>query len=232
MRPPQAASAKPPARAASMSSLMKKEMIEAYFRALRRRIELLSEMHSRTLTEEALILCIVYIDWLASGHYGGTGKGNKHNFCRALMELGGKPVFRMFHPLILLEHTDKHAPAAETEIKVLITTNPGQFLGESDVYGAFEGSSLSVDRKKKVLAELWKTSMAARVYDWCRNRLIHGPGYITVSFDQTVLPDGSRVWIDFELLYGALKSIFNEIERMSIEKCLWFGNAKSDSSWR
>ena len=56
--------------------------IKAYFDNLRQRIDNLTKLHaSASFRDEALILCLVYIDGLASNYYGGSTV--KENFCKA-----------------------------------------------------------------------------------------------------------------------------------------------------
>lgn len=199
-------------------------MIEAYFRALRRKIEQLPGLYARSFQDEALILCNVYIDWLATGHYGGGRRRNRENFCRALKEFSGNPFFGTFHPSVLREEAQKYCRECVANIEALADTSQSEFLEESKVRAAIEASAVPDGKRGKVLADLWKASMANKTYEWCRNTLIHGPGYITVSFERTTYRGKRDIRLDFELIYGALCNIFARIERLSVQTGQWFGN--------
>jgi hypothetical protein len=66
----------------------KQRFIEAFFDEFERKADRLQKLWSQSFTDEAFTLCLVYIDRLASGHYGGKYGRNRHNFWRALLEEG------------------------------------------------------------------------------------------------------------------------------------------------
>jgi len=70
----------------------KTRSIEDYFESMQGRFDSLAQLNAGLLNghsfrDEAIILCLVYIDGLASSYYGrGKGNGGK-NFCKALRKL-------------------------------------------------------------------------------------------------------------------------------------------------
>ncbi len=71
----------------------KQKLVEAFFSAFDKRVKRLEDLRSRSFEDEAFALCVVYIDRLASGYYGGEAGKNRRSFCRALSELSGNPLF-------------------------------------------------------------------------------------------------------------------------------------------
>lgn len=69
----------------------KASFVKAYFEQVKLRIERLAQLRSEkvggvSFKDEAFILCLVYIDSLASCYYG---EANGRTFCKVLRELSG-----------------------------------------------------------------------------------------------------------------------------------------------
>src|SRR5271166_179735 len=104
--------------------------IKAVFDKLRVRIENLPELNaSPSFRTEALMLCLVYIDGLASNYYAGGDGRNKENFCRALREFSGDATFGKLHVKMLLDpDNDKYWAAAKIAVEELSKSRPGELL--------------------------------------------------------------------------------------------------------
>jgi len=115
--------------------------IKAYFDALSALIENLKKLNSvqidgQSFRDEALILCLVYIDGLASSYYGGDS--TKEHFCKALRELSGNSVFGKLHVKNLLDpENDKRWPGlSEQFLSFAFLTNGPERPQESSRRGA------------------------------------------------------------------------------------------------
>lgn len=110
--------------------MSKEDFICAFFDRFERKISRLTQLFNSSFTEEAFTLCVVYIDRLASGHFGGGPGKNHENFCRALRELSGDPVFSMVHPGELLEQAQNKFPCAVRLLRIDCRQEvPGSFVG-------------------------------------------------------------------------------------------------------
>ncbi|MEI9969816.1 MAG: hypothetical protein WDM87_14765 [Terracidiphilus sp.] len=154
----------------------KKYFIQAYFSDFRGKLNRLDVLFTNSFVEEALILCIVYIDQLASGKYYDGEEKNKENFCRVLAELGGDPFFSAIHPQQLLTEARKRGGGVENILAQMIQEHPNQFLDRDKVIAFIEASSLSKSDKASTIMNLWRTSVAMICYERIRCQAIHGPG--------------------------------------------------------
>ena len=96
-----------------------KRQFVGFFEGFGRRVERLPELFEQSFCDEAFTLCVVYIDRLASGHYGGDRK-NHENFSRASIELASNPLFGMLHPRELLEKAKTTFPAALPFLRAVV----------------------------------------------------------------------------------------------------------------
>ncbi len=209
-----------------MSRTPKEDFIRAFFDEFGRKVARLSELFDKSFQDEAFTLCVVYVDRLASGHYGGDPGQNGENFCRALRELGGNPLFAMVHPRELLERTEQKFPDAVALVKSIVEKAPGALFEEAQLARAIENSSLVESAKRNLTANLWRASIASICYSHIRGPEIHGPGSGGLTFSETVYSGKVGVEVDFHTIYDALRSIHEHIKAMSVQTGNWFGNAK------
>lgn len=204
----------------------KAEFIQAFFDNLGLKLERIQDLYDKSYKEEAFILCVVYIDWLASGYYGGEPGHNRQSFCKALKELSANPVLGMLHSQELAEQTKENCPSATTLIESLVNKRPHELLAETEVSNEIRGSSLRDSEKGDLIANLWRASIANILYERIRNRAIHGQGILPVTFDETINESHQGLRIDFHVLRDALRNIVVQVKAISVEKGEWFGNPK------
>jgi hypothetical protein len=209
-----------------MSLSPKQKFIEAFFGEFERKLKRLEDLRSQSFEDEACTLCLVYIDRLASGRYGGKYGQNRKNFWRALRELSGNPLFGMIHPLRLLEETKAKCPSATSTIESITNKEPRALLDEDKLAEEIRHSSLTDCEKVGLISKLWRASIANISYDYIRNAEVHGPGSGGLSFHESVYKGHVGVTLDFKTFFDALRSILSRVTEMSISSSQWFGNPK------
>jgi hypothetical protein len=204
--------------------------VKAYFEQVRLRIERLAKLRSEKLggvsfKDEALILCLVYIDSLASCYYG-EAKGR--TFCRALRELSANPLFGKLHPQVLFDADNakywKNATDVKQQVEELIKKRAGEMLDESGIADLIRKSKMSQTQQEALIGNLWRCSIGAICYSYMRSAAVHGFGTGPLSFGETVYEGKKGFRLDFDLLYEALQKIGSHVVQVSIEKGEWFGN--------
>lgn len=199
--------------------------VEAFFGEFREKVNRLGIL-SQDFPEEALILCCVYIDNLATGRYFDGRTNAKERFCRALIELSDEPFFAAIHPRVLRDEARKYDSKHQTRFSPLVSSlveqRPSEFL-DSD-WLKLEVGATSLKNKTEFVANLWRSSVAAICYDRIRCQSVHGPGRnIPLSFSSTKCNGKTAPSLGFELLHSALRSIFDEVEGRSLQTGSWFG---------
>lgn len=203
----------------------KVSFIKAYFDKLRQRIDGLNRLHSSTsFRDEALILCMVYIDGLASNYYGGSTV--KANFCKALKELSGNIVFGKLHAKMLLDpEKDQHWAGARPVVEQLVKSKPDQLLDESEVAAQIRNTGVDKQTQDVLIKQLWRYSVGAICYEFMRNNAVHGLGTGTLTFDETMHDGKQGFALNFALLYAALLRIVDHVAKESVDKGQWFGRS-------
>lgn len=205
-----------------MKSETKREIVEAFFDEFETKVARLRKMYAGGFKDEAFTLCLVYIDRLASGYYGGKEGKNRENFCRALRERSGDPLFAMLHPRELSEQVQQHFPDALSVIASLTAPQPHTLLEESTVAAAISSSALDASKKQKLIEKLWRASIGSICYERIRGPAIHGAGSVRLDFDKTVYQGKIGLRIDFDLVYRALSKISAYVRRASPQSKHWF----------
>lgn len=201
----------------------KQTFINAFFRAFKDKIDRLQELRN-PYRDEAFTLCLVYIDRLASGHFGGKEGENRKNFWRALAQLSGNPLFAMIHPRQLAELTQCYCPSGVPFISSVINRQPNALLDESDVAAEIRKSPLLDSEKRKLIENLWRSSVANIAYDFIRIAEVHGPGSGGLSFDESIYQRQQGVTLSFDMFYDALTKIHEKVTESSLATGHWFGN--------
>ncbi len=197
--------------------------IEAFFEEFERRIERLPKLLADSFKDEALTLCVVYIDHLASGHFGGD-QSNNENFSRALRTLSGDSLFAMIHPRDLLEKAAGFCHEALPLLESVVQNHPNALLEEALLRRAVQESGLAEPVKQKLNSNLWRASIASICYSHIRGQLVHGPGSGGLLFEDSLYKGKVGVKVDFDLLYRALRSIYDSVKTKSLQNAEWFGN--------
>ena len=202
--------------------------INAFFKKLRETIDKLAKLRSvgvdgLSFGDEALILCLVYIDGLASCYYG---QGNSESFCKALAELSGNPIFAKLHGQKLLDPKFKFwnsAPQAKRDVEALIKNRPGELFDEAEIVEIIRKSGVSARLAQNLSEKLWQCSLGAICYEYMRTGAVHGLGTRPLTFDNTVYEGKQGLALNFEVLHAALQNICSHVARVSTETGEWFG---------
>jgi hypothetical protein len=202
----------------------KHKHIEAFFSKFEKRVKRLEDLRSHSFEDEAFTLCVVYIDRLASGYYGGEAGKNRESFCRALRELSSNPLFAMLHPRELSEQVQQHFPNALPVIASIIDAEPHALLDEAAVAAAIRSSTMQSGERQKLIQSLWRASIASICYEQVRCPEIHGVGSGGLDFDETVYQGEAGLQIDSDLVYQALSRIAEYVRNASALSGQWFGN--------
>ena len=202
----------------------KQQFIEAFFTNVEHKVERLQALRSNGFSDEAFTLCLLYIDRLASSHYGGKYGQNRKSFCRALKELSDNPLFGMIHPQHLLEQARHTCPSAVSIIESIASPEPHALLEEDNLAKDIKNSVLADSDRVKLISNLWRASIASITYDSIRNAEVHGPGSGGLSFDESIYQGKVGVTLSFQVFYDALRTILQRIREISMKSSEWFGN--------
>ncbi len=214
-----------------MTNQDKAFFVSTYFEKVKLRIENLATLRSQKIGEksfedEALILCLVYIDGLASCHYGSRN-GSQRAFCQAMRELSGNPVFGKLHAQELLDPKNdkrwKNTAGVKQEIKELVKKRPGELFDESEIAAIIRQSNIVKPEQDKLIADLWRFSVGAICYTYMRCAAVHEFGTAPLSFSETVHEGKLGFRLDFDVVYAALQNVGARVAQVSIEKGEWFG---------
>lgn len=204
--------------------------VTAYFGQLQFRIEKLTKLRAGRIEgfsfrEESLVLCLLYIDGLASCYYGeATAKA----FCKALCELSGNPLFAKLHPQKLLDPANdkywKNAASAKLELEKQARAKPNEMFDESCLAHIICQSNIPEAQQEELVGNLWRCSIGAICYEYMRCGAVHGLGANSLVFSTTNYEGKQGFILDFDLLYVALENIVAHVARESIDRGEWFAN--------
>lgn len=184
---------------------------------LSERIDHLKELKKSSRHQEAFILCLVYIDQLASECYGNGEERNKQNFCQALRELGNDPLFSKIHSRELMEQAQQFKPEVVPALKDLVEDSPSHLICEKEVRNRIAASKLPLEIEKCLSDNLWRASVAAVVYKRLRCSAVHELGWnLSIVFDASESASHPETRIDFDRLHKALRSVFEAVRAKSM----------------
>jgi len=143
----------------AMEGTAKQQFIQSFFAAFEERIKRLPEIRT-SFPDEAFTLCLLYIDRLASGHFGGKRGQNRRNFARALKQLSGNELFGMIHPREVKELAQEYCPSAVSFIESVAGRQPNALLAEDQLADEVRRSTLLDVEKGKLIDNLWRAPMS------------------------------------------------------------------------
>ena len=205
----------------------KREFITAYFEELDKKINLLVKLTEDDHEDEALLLCLVYIDGLANWLHL-PDKDSPRNFSKALTMHGGNETFSLILPNWLIKALPwKSAPggldaALSTAIAALPSDQaflPREFLDRVR-------RRLTLTDYTWLEREVWRGSIANAIYTSLRSPGVHYGGVSHGLSFSTSTFRGERIpRIDFHNLHPALISLAAHVKKVSEETGDWFGVA-------
>jgi hypothetical protein len=192
------------------------------------RLEFLPRLFADKRREEAMILCLVYIDSFSQWLQWPSDKSGQ-NFVEAVAKFGGDPLLGLVHPLQAVRAYNQMS-TCWNKIADLIESffaGPNYELQTKDDFLGKLTPILSSDQLRSVRKELWRTTMAAIAYYRLRNPAVHefGPEP-DISFSRTIYQRSSLPDLDFSRLYGVALKLHAELRRRSETSGQLFGIMK------
>ena len=185
-------------------------------------LDLCENLHADGHDNEALMLCCCYIEALGSHRYHDSERKAK-NYCTILKEHGNNEIFGLAHPkqislvLAKLKLFRSNIPLIDKAV-----TSLGNHLHDEDTITEIFDPLLTQQQKEWLSENFFKLTIAAISYELVRSELVHDLSAAPVSFSETTFNGELAPRLDFQLLYGALQSVFSDAKRQSIESNKWF----------
>ncbi len=205
----------------------KERYIKDYFDALDLRIRFTSELKAGGHRHEAMLLCCCYIEGIAN-HLARNSDSSAKNFCEALTQYGGEPVFQLVFPQRALEHFPwkSASPALGSSLRAALESLPSQEAFTLEEVVRRLQSSIAAEAIGFLRSEGWRATAAFVVYERIRSRLVHWLSSADYFTFPTTLHQGARIPdIGFQMLHDALSSIASHVRRESLASGEWFGRA-------
>lgn len=209
-----------------MNERAKRDFIEAYFDEARQRIAFLGELAHEGHDQEAMTLCLVYIDGFSQRLCWPSTRSGR-NFVDTLVQFGGDPEFGLIHPLQAQRSFEAMKGPWKAIAKAVAFAYPGPAY-ELCRAAAFENTMaphLTAPELAQVRAEIWRGTVASVAYHRLRNPSVHlfaTAGSITFSATSC---EGKPVnALTFERLHAALGRLAAEARRRSEANNQWFGD--------
>jgi hypothetical protein len=205
----------------------KSQFIKAFHDNAEKRIDFLVWLDKEKHRQEALTLCLSYIDsfsqWLC---WPSSGSGK--NFVDAIVDFGGDPLMGLVHPLIAIRSFEVMKPSWQQISNKIKGVFPGpeyELISKDDFLKKLE-TILTNEELNKLKSECWRGTLAAIAYYFLRNPSIHSFGASELSFSGTLYQGNPIFGMGFMELFNVVKNIHNELRRRSESNNQWFGNDK------
>lgn len=208
----------------SDSSSAKADFIKAYFDELDRKIDVLTRLAEAGFKDEALTLCLVYIDGLAQRLMWPSDKSG-FNYVAALSQFANDEELGMLHPKQVAGALDDMKPAWHPVAAAVRAAFPGpayELIPAAAVLSALTG--LNAAQISMLQSEMWRGTVAGIAYYWMRNPAVHALGASTLSFDGSTFLGQPAKRLDLSRLQAAAKNLAFEARRRSEVAGEWFGN--------
>ena len=203
--------------------------ISAYFDEEGRKVAALTQLAASGYGDEALVLCLVYIERLAQKLCWPSDTAG-HNFVRSLAEFGMDPELPLIHPKQLVSALKKLSAGWQLLAGVLEHQFPGPSY-ELLAIDAFERSvagPLTLEQLATLRAQLWRGTVAAIAYYWLRNPAVHGIGPSPqLTFSNTTADGSPARPLNLERLTAALTHLLAEARRRSESTNQWYGDDRT-----
>ena len=189
------------------------ELCGYIFDRLKRRCEFLEELYKSGHTQEAMLLCLCYIDGLAWLGWAESS-GSTRRFIHVLTRYGGNADLRDIGPGHLLDafcDASERLRALAGRIETAIGHSAS--LRSRDEIIELVTPSVTTDELERLKKELWRGTLAATAYRVLRCALVHESwAHDGIRFESRDLPGQVQV-LDFWMLYGCLQRILPEAKQ-------------------
>jgi hypothetical protein len=190
------------------------------------RLEFLPRLFADGRREEAMALCLIYIDsfsqWLQ-----WPSKKSGQNFVETVIDFGGDLLLSLVHPLQAVRAYNRMGPfwnKIAARIESAFAGPNYELQTKNDFLGKLT-HILSDGELRSVRGELWRTTTAAIIYFNLRNPSVHsfdaGPD---ISFSSATYQGNLVPGIDFNRLHGVASKLHAELRSRSETAGQWFGN--------
>jgi hypothetical protein len=207
---------------------VKLEFIKAYLNDAEDKLLFLSELAATGHKDEAMTLCLVYIDRFAQVLKWPSIETGK-NFVEALIQFGQDPFMGLCHPL--------QAARAFTQVKQLeilgrqvatVFPGPSHELMDLPTFEAQMKREIPQFDRSQFRKHAWRATLANVAYQRLRIPAIHGSGVSgALEFSQTTYNGDPVPILDLRALKNCVSALIAEARRRSEANGQWFGNDAS-----
>lgn len=203
----------------------KHDFITAFHDSAEERIFFLQKLFSDGRHDEALTLCLSYIDSFSQWLEWPSDKAGQ-NFVNAVVKFGSDSFMSLVHPLQAFRAFDRMDSFWKEIARHINSIYPGPLysLLEEREFLSQLTPHLSATEGIKVKEELWRTTVAGVAYFGMRNFAIHKFGATPLSFANTAYQGHPVSGLDFPRLYKIVSNVHAELRRRSETTNQWFGN--------
>jgi hypothetical protein len=206
----------------------KHDWMNSFHRQAEERLAFLPRLFSDGHREEAMTLCLSYIDSFSQWLEWPSDKSKTgQNFVKAVVGFGEDPLMVLVHPLQAVRaFNEMHGFWKELASRIeSIFAGPNYELLEQSEFLSRLAPRMSKADLSNVKEELWRTTMAALAYFRLRNPSIHSFGAgPEISFPNTVHQGNVVPVLDFKRLLSIAVNLHSELRRRSDTTGQWFGN--------
>jgi len=204
----------------------KRDFIKSFHDRADKRLAFLPRLFADGWREEAMTLCLSYIDSFSQWLQWPSDKSGE-NFVEAVVNFGGDSLLGLVHPLQAVRAFNRMASSWKgmaTRIECIFA-GPNYELETKDDFLGKLSPILSNDDLQAVKGELWRTTTAAIAYYHLRNPSVHSFGAgPDISFSSTTYQGSSVPGLEFKRLHGVASNLHTELRRRSDTTGQWFGN--------
>jgi hypothetical protein len=203
----------------------KLEFIKAFHDEAESRIEFLESLHKEKHEQEALTLCLTYVDSFAQWLCWPSSESGK-NFVNTVVNFGDNLLMGLIHPLQAMRSLESLKPSWQQIAGRIKPAFPGPMyeLISKDEFLRKLDASLATDELAQLKVECWRGTLAATAYYFLRNPSVHGFAATELSFSGTTYQGKSISNMGFVELHAILKNIHDELRRRSENNIQWFGD--------
>lgn len=203
----------------------KLRFLKSFHKEADKRIDFLTRLYKENHRQEALTLCLSYIDSFSQWLCWPSPESGK-NFVQAIIEFGGNPLMELVYPLQAIRSFEGMKSLWKSIAKKIEEVFPGpEFeLISRDAFLAKLDSQLTSQEATNIKAECWRATLAATAYYFLRNPSVHSFGVSELSFSKTTYRGEIIAGMGFIDLHDIAKRLHDELRRRSEANIQWFGN--------
>jgi len=205
----------------------KSHFIKSFHDNSEKRIDFLVWLDEEKHRQEALTLCLSYINSFSQWLCWPSLESGK-NFVDTIVNFGGNKLMGLIHPLQAIRSFEVMKPLWQNISNKIkgIFPGPEYDLISKDDFMKNLGTVLTNEESNKLKSECWRGTLAATAYYFLRNPSIHSFGASELSFSGTLYQGKTIYGMGFMDLFNVVKNIHNELRRRSESNIQWFGNDK------